>query len=191
MAVKCPLQSHTAPSDLGRLRNALCLPLSGQLLAQQKRCSSTSVAKHPSSNEEVYFEMVIAVWSFPEKGCIKLCGGGLDKGYRNYHITPSNEGQSSCLVCAATKFKKLGILQTITGMANLSKKVMKFDGPFFENRHFEPVQAQCSTGPASVSRGKSRARVRPRIAPDFLRKLFTSRQNLRHPSLHAGRHGLK
>ena len=135
--------------------------------------------------------MVIAVWSFPEKGCIKLCGGGLDKGYRNYHITPSNEGQSSCLVCAATKLKKLGILQTITGMANLSKKVMKFDGPFFENRHFEPVQAQCSTGPASVSRGKSRARVRPRIAPDFLRKLFTSRQNLRHPSLHAGRHGLK
>ena len=110
----------------------------------------------------------------------------------NYSCQPfSLRANQVVLSAQPPSSKKLGILQTITGMANLSKKVMKFDGPFFENRHFEPVQAQCSAGPASVSRGKSRARVRPRIAPDFLRKLFTSRQNLRHPSLHTGRHGLK
>ena len=38
------------------LKEIRCLPLSGRFLVQQKRCSSTSGTKHPSSNE-VYFEI--------------------------------------------------------------------------------------------------------------------------------------
>ena len=160
MAVKCPLQSHTAPSDLGHLWNALCLPLSGWLLAQQKRCSSTSLTKQAPSSEEVYFEMVIAVWSFPEKGRIKPCGEVWTKAIETIIWLLRTRANQVVLSAQPPSSKKLGILQTITGMANVSKKVMKFDWPVF----WKPSFRACA---GTVFRGACTHRIHGKYLPTF------------------------